>query len=68
MDNNVVDRRSVVVAPLNHARARIPDLDSTIFGASDHPFPIAMKRDASDVVRMALKDRNRRGVSGANVE
>jgi hypothetical protein len=45
----------MVVASLNRSSPRLPDLDSAIFGASYHPFSLAVKGDTSDVTGMALK-------------
>lgn len=68
MDNDIIDGGSVVVAPLNHTGAGVPDLDGAVLGARDHPFAIAVECYARDVARMALKDRSGSGVRGANVE
>ena len=68
MNNDIIDGRSVVIAPLNHAGAGVPYLDGAVLGAGDHPFAVAVECHARDVARMALKDRSGSGVRGANVE
>ena len=56
VDDNVVCGAAVIVAALDDAAARLPDLDRAVLGASDHPLPLTVKGDAGDVARMALED------------
>lgn len=68
VDDHVIDRRSVVVAPLNHAGARIPNFDGAVLGTRDHPLPIAVECNTGYIARMALEYRGGRGIRRANVE
>lgn len=55
MDHNVVRRAAMVIAPLYRSGPRLPDLDRAVFGASYHPFSLAVKGYASDVTGVALE-------------
>lgn len=68
VNHDIVDRAAVVVAALDGATARLPDLDSTILRARDHPFALAVERDARDVARVALEGQQGVGVGGLDVE
>ena len=68
MDNDIVDGGPVVVAPLDHAGARVPDLDCAVLGARDHPFAVAVEGNAGDIACVTLKDGEGSGVRGADVE
>jgi hypothetical protein len=68
MDNDIIDGGPMIVAPLDHTGARVPDFDSAVLGARDHPFAIAVECHARDVARVALKDGGGSGVRRANVE
>lgn len=46
----------MVVASLNRASSRFPDLDSPVLGTRYHPFPFAVKRYACDISSMALEN------------
>ena len=59
MDDDVVGSGAMIVASLYGRIARLPDLNGSILGASDHPFPLAMEGDARDVARVALKAQDR---------
>lgn len=59
VDDDVVDGEAVVVVAL-HARAPgVPDLDSAVLGAGDHPLALAVERDAGHVARVPVKGQNR---------
>lgn len=59
MDHNIVYGAAVVVASLDSSRSRLPDLDSSVLGTSNHPFALAVKRDAGDIARVAFKREQR---------
>ncbi len=77
MNDNIIYRRdvgkdilngsAVSVVSLDASGPRIPDLDSAVLGASNHPFTLAMKCYASDVPRMAIECDHRTWVCGAYV-
>jgi hypothetical protein len=68
VDHDIIDRRAVVVAPPDGATARVPYLDSAILGARHHPFAVTVECYASDIAGMALENRGRSGIRGADVE
>lgn len=53
--HDVVDRAAVGVAPLDISRACLPDFDSAILRARDHPLALTVERHACNVARVALK-------------
>jgi hypothetical protein len=55
MDHNVIRRAAMVIASLNRSGPRLPDLDRAVFGASHHPFSLAVKGDTSDITGMTLE-------------
>jgi hypothetical protein len=57
VDYHVVRWGAMVVAPLYCARPCLPYFDSAVFRACHHPFSLAVKGDACDVARVALKDK-----------
>lgn len=59
MNNDVVGRVAMVVAPLYGPCPRFPNLDVAILGARYHPFTFAVKRYPRDVPRMSLKGKKR---------
>lgn len=67
VNHNVIRWTSMVIAPLNGARPRFPDLDRSILGARDHPLALAVERDAGDVTRMSLEGQKRVRVGGLDV-
>lgn len=68
VDHNIIYGRAVVVAPLDGAAPRLPDLDGAILGACHHPFSLAVECDSCDIAGVALKGEQRGGVRGADVE
>jgi len=58
MNDDIVDRNSVGVVALNAGGASIPDLDRAIFGASNHPFPLAVEGYAGDVAGVTFEGEN----------
>lgn len=62
VDNHIVDGASMRVAALNSTASRLPNLDSAILRACDHPFSLAMECDTSDVSRVTFKGEKRVGV------
>lgn len=67
VDYNVVDRSFMRVIALQAACTGIPDFNRTVFRAGDHPLPLAVKRDAGDVVRMAVEGHDRIGIGRFDV-
>ncbi len=67
MDDYIVDRTTVVIAPLDAAAASLPDLDVAILGTSDHPFAFAVKCDTCYVARMAFEREDGIGIRGLDV-
>lgn len=67
MDDHIVDRAAMRVVTLYAACASIPDLDSTIFRAGDHPFTFAMKGHARNVASMAFESEDRARIGRADI-
>ena len=67
VDDDVVDGNFVVVIALDASCPCVPDLNSAILGAGDHPFPLAMKGYACDVAGVALEGEDRTRVRRAYV-
>lgn len=67
MDDDIVDSSFVNVVALKTASASVPDLDRTIFRASDHPLALAVKRNASDVVGVSVERHDRIRIGGFDV-
>lgn len=67
VDDDIVDRDSVRVVTLDAGGASIPDLDGAVFGASDHPFPLAVECDAGDVGGVTFESEDGVGVRGFEV-
>lgn len=57
--DDVVGRAAVVVAALDGAAARLPDLDGAVLRARDHPFALAVEGDAGDVACVTLEGEQR---------
>lgn len=68
MDNDIIDRRSVAVTPLNRSIPRIPDLHRAVFGARHYPFPFAVEGQAGDVARVPFEFDQRVRIAGFDVE
>lgn len=68
VNHDIVDGAAVVVAALDGAAARLPNLDGAVFGARDHPLALAVERDARDVARVALKGEEGVRVGRLDVE
>lgn len=64
---DVVCRVAVVVAALNGARSRFPNLDCAVFGARHHPFTLAVEGDTRNIARVAFKCEKRVGVCGLDI-
>lgn len=67
VDDHVVDGSSVDVVTLETAGAGVPDLDSSILRAGDHPLALAVESNASDVVGVTLEGHHWVGVGGFDV-
>ena len=55
MDDHIVDRAAVRVVALDGTSTSIPDLDSAILRACDHPFAFAMKGYTRNIAGMAFE-------------
>ena len=62
MDDHIVDCSTVNIIPLQATCASIPNLHSSILGASDHPFSLAVECHAGDVVRVTFKGNHGIGI------
>jgi hypothetical protein len=67
MNDDVVDGNSVRVIALDTRGTGIPDLDGAIFGASDHPFPLAVKGYAGDVAGVTFEGEDGVRIRGLDV-
>lgn len=59
MNDDVVDRISVLVVALNLARSSVPNAHGGVFRAGDHPLALAVESNAGDVVGVSLKFHDR---------
>lgn len=62
MNDNIIDRSPVNVIPLQATCTSIPNLHSSILGASDHPFSLAVECHAGDVVRVTFEGNHGIGI------
>lgn len=67
MDDHIIDRYAMRVAPLYRTAPGLPDLHSAILRARNHPFTLAVKRNARDVARVAFEREKRVGVCRLDV-
>lgn len=67
MDDNVIYRGAMVIASLNGARPRFPDLDSAVFRTRHHPLALAMEGDSGDIASVALERKQGVWVRGFDV-
>ena len=68
MDYHIIHGRTMLVIPLNLAVSNVPDLDGAVLAAGDHPFALAVERDARDVVGVAFELLGCLWVCGLDVE
>lgn len=68
VDNNVVCRRSVVVASLDGSGTGFPDLDGSVLRACYHPLALAVEGHAGHVAGVALEGHEGLRVCGTNVK
>lgn len=59
MNDYIIDRSPVNIVALQATSPSIPDLDSSILGACDHPFPLTMECDTGNVVRVTFEGNHR---------
>lgn len=62
MNDHIIDRSTVNIIPLQATCSSIPNFHSSVLGASDHPFPLAVECHAGDVVRMTFKGNHGIGI------
>jgi len=55
VDHDVVDRYAVAVISLHVSCPGVPDFDSAVFRASDHPFAFTVEGYSSDVACVAFE-------------
>lgn len=67
MGDDISNGGPMGVVALNASCPSVPDFDSAILGAGDHPFALAMEGYASDVSRMAIKREHRAWICRAYV-
>lgn len=67
MDDHIVDCTEMIVVPLYAACSGIPDLDRAVFRGRYHPFSLAMKGHACDIVCVSLEGEDRAGVGGLDI-
>ena len=67
VDDDVGDGAAVVIVALHGAGARVPDLDGAVLGAGDHPFALAVERDAGHVSGMPVEREHGAWIVGADV-
>lgn len=67
VDYDIVRWAAMVIASLNCASPSFPYFDSAIFGASNHPFPLAVKGHARDIAGMSLESQERVRVRRFNI-
>lgn len=68
MYHHIIDRNTVIVAPLNGTIFCLPNLDPAILRTGHHPFTLAMESDASYISRVTSEDHHRRRIRRANVK
>lgn len=67
MDDHIVDGEAMSVVTLDATKTSIPDLDRAIFGACDHPFPLAMEGYTRNIAGMTLEGEDRAGIGRADI-
>lgn len=67
MDNHIIDRLAMRVVSLDASGASVPDLDSAIFRACDHPFPFAMESYPRNVAGVTVEGKNGARISRADI-
>jgi hypothetical protein len=67
MNDYIIDWRAMGIASLNRATPSLPDLDSAILRACDHPFPFAVKCDTRDIASMTFESEERVRIGGLDV-
>lgn len=67
MGDDVPHGSAMGVVALNASSPRVPDFDSAILGAGDHPFTLAMESYARNISCMAIKSEHRAWICRAYV-
>lgn len=67
VDDYIVDGAEVVVIALDAACSGVPYFDRSIFRGSYHPFSLAMKRHACNVVGVSFEGEDGAGVGGLDI-
>ena len=67
MDDHIVDGEAMRVVTLDATKTSIPDLDSAILRACDHPFPFAMEGYTRDIAGMTFEGEDRARIGRADI-
>lgn len=67
MNNYIIDSAEVIVVALDAACSGVPYLYGAVFRGGYHPFSLAMKGHACDVVGVTFEGEDRAGVGGLDV-
>lgn len=67
VNDNVINRSPVHVVALQGAGASVPDLDSPVLRACNHPFAFAMECDTGDVAGVTFEGHHWVGVGGLDI-
>jgi hypothetical protein len=59
MNDDVIDWGSMRIRTLDSSAACLPNLDSSVLRASDHPFALTVECDTGDVVRVTFESQDR---------
>jgi hypothetical protein len=62
MNYYIIDWAAMTVASLNGTASSLPNLDSSIFRACNHPLSFAMESNTSDISCMTFEGEERIGV------
>ena len=62
MNDYVIDRTAMSVAPLNGTTSSLPNLDCAIFRARDHPLSFTVKCYTGNIAGVALESQERVGI------
>lgn len=67
MNDNILDWATMRVATLNGTSTSLPDFDSAILRACNHPFSLTVERNTSDISSMAFEGEKWVRVGGLDI-
>lgn len=67
MNYYIIHRVGMLVVSLNQARPGVPDSDSHVLRAGDHPLALAVKGHARDIVGVSLKSHDWVGIGRLDI-